>query len=541
MADSSLFYTSDWEKLSLADLLAADDEFARAASELLGENSLVRPMPGWHFEQISRLPSLASFFESKKIATVDHWNLKLAGSKSVVAQMPPTAREQYFLLLNTPIFSEVRGTKLNAAHPDEKTKQRRSSGVKTEKTLVAPTLLSDLEVWIGRQSARATKVIRLRYAIERDAVMTLEEIGRQLGVTRERIRQIELKAINNFIGGPFSNLLFTRVENFLGRTFLLSELYSDDRDQGGMSVYQRFLLKIVTRSYPRLEAQPILDTWMLGQFDVKLYSEARQTVFERCLTDQNADVERECHSTVANLHGVPVYIMLADIQDEIKSIRDGSRAYKASLRKMIAMVIELSNKDSWTVSALQHEFVERFPDYTGVTIGNFSNALNDLCLQIGRGTYIKSAAFQRSEEADEFILEALKRLMVGRRNSRQWHASEVSAYIENRGRHRLIPYGPYSVYESLSRQTQKFRMLGRLVFVLREHSTDSTLRLDIHELAVDVLRSHGAPLGYAEVLERIQEQRGLGTNKQIHHRYPITTNGFGELYLLDYGDGPNSS
>ena len=540
MADSSLFYTSDWKKLSLTELLVADDEFARAASELPREDSVVRPMPGWHFEQICHLPALALFVESRKIATVDHWNLNLAGSQPGVAQMPPAAREQYSLLLNTPIFSGVRGTKLSAMHPDEESKLPRHAGIRKKKMPPAQTLLTELEVWIGRQPARAAKVIRLRYAIDRDAAMTLQDIGRQFGVTRERIRQIELKAIKNFIAGPYSNLLFRRMENLLGGTFLLSDTYSDDEDKDRVCSYQRFLLEIVKRSHPRLQAQPILDTWMLGHFDLRRYFDARKTVFERCLIDQSADLEKECQSS-ANSHGVPVHIMVSDIKNEIRSAQDSDGRHKISLRKMIAQVIELSTKDSWTVSALQHDFVERFPDYAGVTVGNFSNALNDLCIQIGRGTYIKTTAFHRSEEADEFILEALKRLMVGRRNSRQWHASEVSVYIENRGRHRLIPYGPYSVYESLSRQTQRFRMLGRLVFVLREYSTDSTLRLDIHELAVDILRSHGAPLGYAEVLERIQDQRGLGTNKQIHHRYPITTNGFGELYLLDYGDGPDSS
>jgi RNA polymerase sigma factor (sigma-70 family) len=39
------------------------------------------------------------------------------------------------------------------------------------------------------------KVLRCRYGIDEETVQTLEEIGNQLGVTRERIRQIEKKAI----------------------------------------------------------------------------------------------------------------------------------------------------------------------------------------------------------------------------------------------------------------------------------------------------------------------------------------------------------
>jgi RNA polymerase primary sigma factor len=39
------------------------------------------------------------------------------------------------------------------------------------------------------------KVLRLRFGLDEKGDHTLEEIGRMLGVTRERIRQIEVKAI----------------------------------------------------------------------------------------------------------------------------------------------------------------------------------------------------------------------------------------------------------------------------------------------------------------------------------------------------------
>ncbi|MDP2993395.1 MAG: sigma-70 family RNA polymerase sigma factor, partial [Deltaproteobacteria bacterium] len=45
-------------------------------------------------------------------------------------------------------------------------------------------------------SPREEKIIRLRFGIGEDAEYTLEEIGRRFNVSRERIRQIEKKALN---------------------------------------------------------------------------------------------------------------------------------------------------------------------------------------------------------------------------------------------------------------------------------------------------------------------------------------------------------
>jgi RNA polymerase primary sigma factor len=43
---------------------------------------------------------------------------------------------------------------------------------------------------------REAKVLRMRYGVEMSNDHTLEEVGKQFDVTRERIRQIEAKAMS---------------------------------------------------------------------------------------------------------------------------------------------------------------------------------------------------------------------------------------------------------------------------------------------------------------------------------------------------------
>jgi RNA polymerase primary sigma factor len=62
---------------------------------------------------------------------------------------------------------------------------------------VASTLLQEqLESALDRLPPREAQILRLRYGLEDGRVYTLEEVGQTIGVTRERVRQLEAQALN---------------------------------------------------------------------------------------------------------------------------------------------------------------------------------------------------------------------------------------------------------------------------------------------------------------------------------------------------------
>lgn len=58
------------------------------------------------------------------------------------------------------------------------------------------TLQDTLEEVLKHLSAREMKIIRLRFGLAGEGPFTLEETGKMLGITRERVRQIQEKATN---------------------------------------------------------------------------------------------------------------------------------------------------------------------------------------------------------------------------------------------------------------------------------------------------------------------------------------------------------
>jgi RNA polymerase primary sigma factor len=69
-----------------------------------------------------------------------------------------------------------------------------------EDLVAASELATEVERAMAPLNAREREILRLRYGLGTDREHTLEEIGRRLSLTRERVRQIEAKAVAKMRG-----------------------------------------------------------------------------------------------------------------------------------------------------------------------------------------------------------------------------------------------------------------------------------------------------------------------------------------------------
>ena len=89
--------------------------------------------------------------------------------------------------LETPIGEEA-DSHLGDFVPDERT-------MSPEEYTTSELLKEELDNVLLTLTEREEKVLKLRFGVEDGQCRTLEEVGQIFGVTRERIRQIEAKAL----------------------------------------------------------------------------------------------------------------------------------------------------------------------------------------------------------------------------------------------------------------------------------------------------------------------------------------------------------
>lgn len=165
-------YATWWIRQSITRAIADQSRTIRLPVHLYETISQVKKTMKQLSQEIGRKPSEEEIAERLEI-TVDKLRLVIKA-----AQMP--------ISLETPIGKEEDSRLSDFIKSDDEPPDEQ----------VAKSLLrEDLENVLEQLTPRERCVLRLRYGLDQEGMKTLEEIGQIMNVTRERIRQIEAKAI----------------------------------------------------------------------------------------------------------------------------------------------------------------------------------------------------------------------------------------------------------------------------------------------------------------------------------------------------------
>ncbi len=127
-------------------------------------------------------------------------------SREIAKEMgiSPEKVEEVFKMTQEPISLETPIGEDQDSHLSDFIEDRKATPSEVASHLL---LKEQIEEVLQGLTERERKVLRLRFGLEDGRGRTLEEVGRQFEVTRERIRQIEAKALRRLRGRPFSKKL----------------------------------------------------------------------------------------------------------------------------------------------------------------------------------------------------------------------------------------------------------------------------------------------------------------------------------------------
>jgi len=175
----------------------------QAITRALADQEDIIRKPVHIVEKINKLKKASSEISQKKGTEPTPGEL---GSKM---NMPPTKVQEIRKIAQRPIsletpIGEDENSQLQHFLEDQRIPNPDSSAMKQ-------LLREELEKVLNTLSDRERRVIRRRFGFDDGHYYTLEEVGREFGVTRERIRQIEAKALRRLKSQKRS----VRVKDFL--------------------------------------------------------------------------------------------------------------------------------------------------------------------------------------------------------------------------------------------------------------------------------------------------------------------------------------
>jgi RNA polymerase primary sigma factor len=159
----------------------------QSITRAMADQSRIVRLPVHMVETINRLLKTTKLLQQElgREPTIDEIAVKMEMEPEKIEEIKRISQDT--TSIDTPLGDEGDGTIMDTVAD--------GTIVQPEEDAYKKMLKMQLLAIIGSLTPREQKVIRMRYGLDDGRTRTLEEVGREFKVTRERIRQIEAKAL----------------------------------------------------------------------------------------------------------------------------------------------------------------------------------------------------------------------------------------------------------------------------------------------------------------------------------------------------------
>jgi len=184
-------YASWWIHQAISRALLDQTRTIRVPVYVLEQASKVYRISSMLHKELGRKPLPAEVAEVAGIS--------VEGVKRILESTNDAAR------LDTPILDGEKTTLLDFISDD--------NSLAPDSVMANTALTHEIRDALNILTSREEEIIRLRFGIDQDSTYTLDEIGRRFDLTRERIRQIEKRALEKLASSEMGEIL----RSFLAR------------------------------------------------------------------------------------------------------------------------------------------------------------------------------------------------------------------------------------------------------------------------------------------------------------------------------------
>ena len=168
-------YASWWIKQGIKRALANQSKTIRLPVHMVDRVTLIRKTAAKLSENLGREPSNEEIAETLNLPATRVSHLRNVSTKPASLDSP---------------INEEDGSTLGEVVPDEKS-------VDPYESLKSKSLIGDVNLVLSMLEPREADIIRLRFGLDGRDPLTLEQVGEQIGITRERVRQLQDQALRD--------------------------------------------------------------------------------------------------------------------------------------------------------------------------------------------------------------------------------------------------------------------------------------------------------------------------------------------------------